>query len=805
MEVIRLLYVEDSPADQELTRRHLERHARHLKLTVVGSVGEALDQLAAGDVDVVLSDFRLPDATGLDLVQAVKARGWMLPVVLVTGSGDADTAVRLLKAGAADYVVKRPGYLDTLPAILEATVRWSQSVRELRRTAVRVLYAEHDPADVELMRRTFREHGPHFQLELTSQGREVLERVKTTAYDLLLLDYRMPDLSGIEILKALREARIQIPVVIVTGQGDEETAVQAFKLGAADYIIKSESALPKIPATLENVLAHRRLADEKDALLVLNSLTRSIATLRDMSGLAQQVASAARDLLRADASLLWLVEGTELQPAAWTGFEEAEARALRLPADEPLLRRLESERRLVISELFGRDARGEAALLLADADRALGVSLVTAGEPVGLLAIASRRPRAFTATEERLLTILADHAGIAIENARLYQRVKDQLEELQRTQAQLLQTEKLAAMGQLLAGVAHELNNPLSVVLGRAALLEYKLAGTPHAAQAKKVAEAADRSARIVKNFLALARQRPTERQKVSLNEVARQAVELLAYQLRVDDVEVRFELAPDLPALWADPNQLHQVVVNLVSNAHHAIRQTPQPRQIIITTRHDAARQQASLVVADTGPGVPPAVQPRIFEPFFTTKAPGQGTGLGLSLCQGIVEGHGGAIRVESRPGLGAVFRVELPVVPPREAPPKAPAPDSVKPIQGLAVLIVDDEPEIAGMLAEILSAEGHQVQTVTNGAVALERLRVYRYDLVLSDIKMPELDGPGFYRELERAHPGLVRRIIFLTGDTLSPDISEFLEKSGVPSLNKPFALEEIRRVVQQTVAGA
>ena len=369
---------------------------------------------------------------------------------------------------------------------------------------------------------------------------------------------------------------------------------------------------------------------------------------------------------------------------------------------------------------------------------------------------------------------------------------------------QLLQTEKLAAMGQLLAGVAHELNNPLSVVIGQASLLRHAAGEGPAAVRAEKIAQAAERCGRIVKNFLALARQRPPERQQVRLNQVVEEAVELLAYQLRVDDVEVALDVAPDLPDLWADPHQLHQVIVNFLTNASQAMRVTPPPRSITITTRFDPAQARVHLRVADTGPGIPPEVQRRIFEPFFTTKPPGQGTGLGLSLCHGIIEGHGGSIQAESVPKGGAVFLVELPVAAPPPIAPEARVAESLRPIRGKTVLVVDDEPEVASMLAEMLSADGHAVDTAGNGAIALEKLGERTYDLILSDMKMPELDGPGLYRELERRYPELTRRVLFLTGDTLGPDITEFLERTGARSLNKPFALEEARRVVQQVLRG-
>jgi CheY-like chemotaxis protein len=207
---------------------------------------------------------------------------------------------------------------------------------------------------------------------------------------------------------------------------------------------------------------------------------------------------------------------------------------------------------------------------------------------------------------------------------------------------------------------------------------------------------------------------------------------------------------------------------------------------------------------VADTGPGIPPEVQRRIFEPFFTTKPPGEGTGLGLSLCHGIIEGHGGSIQTESAPEGGAVFLVELPVAAPPPITPEARVAELLRPIRGKTVLVVDDEPEVASMLAEMLSADGHAVDTAGNGAIALEKLGERTYDLILSDMKMPELDGPGLYRELERRYPELTRRVLFLTGDTLGPEITEFLERTGARSLNKPFALEEARRVVQQVLRG-
>ncbi|OLC17136.1 MAG: hypothetical protein AUH29_03225 [Candidatus Rokubacteria bacterium 13_1_40CM_69_27] len=804
MEAIRVLYVEDDPSDRELTRRYLERHAPHLKLTEVDTVAGALDRLTVGDVDVVLSDFRLTDGTGLDVLETIKEREFNVPVVLVTGSGDADSAVRLLKAGAADYVVKRPGYLETLPPILEGAFRWFQSASEVRQRTIRVLYAEHDPGDVELTRRAFHEYGEHLYLDVVQDGRGVLQRLRSFPYDLLLLDYRMPDITGIEVLKTLRTERIRIPVVMVTGQGDEATAVEAFKLGAADYIIKGEGYFTKLPSTLENVLAHRRLADEKDALLVLNGLARSIASLQELGEVVQLVARAATELLKAEIALLWLADGLALHPVGWAGVPESAACGLRLRVEHRFLDRAVARRHVDFSALVGTAGRPSGSWL----ERVRGnlaISLVTGGRLVGVLAVATERPRDFGGMEERLLTILADHAAIAVENARLYHQLKDRLEELQQTQARLLQTEKIAAMGQLLAGVAHELNNPLSVLIGHTTLLCHTVAQGPLAERAEKIAGAAERCARIVKNFLALARQRQPERQHVDLNGIVRAVVELVAYPLRVDNVDVALELAPDLPVLWADEHQLHQVVVNLITNAHHALRQVEGSRRISLTTRLEAAQDRVHLEVGDTGPGIPPEIQERIFEPFFTTKPPGQGTGLGLSLCRGIVESHGGWLDLETEPGRGAVFRIVLPVTTPGIAGPEAPDHEAGASVQGKSILVVEDEADVAEVLRDLLIADGHQVETAANGFVALDMILTRPYDVIVSDVRMPDLDGPGLYRELERRRPGLCRRLIFATGDQLSPATREFLEREGVRTVSKPYELEQIRRVIQQSVGGS
>ena len=396
---------------------------------------------------------------------------------------------------------------------------------------------------------------------------------------------------------------------------------------------------------------------------------------------------------------------------------------------------------------------------------------------------------------------------LLVENGKLYfelDRQNRSLEAIVRERTErLLQSEKIATMGSLLAGVAHELNNPLSVVLGQTHLLRESAREPAIAAGVEKIMIGADRCVRIVRNFLALARQQPPERSQVGLNGLVEDSVELLAYELRNDNVQMVLSLANDLPILWADSHQLQQVLVNMVTNAHHAVRQRPaDSRMISITTRSDSAHQRVHIEIADTGAGIAAEIRGRIFEPFYTTKPVGEGTGLGLSICRGIIETHGGAITVESNPERGTTFAITLPVTARPSSVDTPGAPETPAPVETKTILVVDDERDLAEILVEALGREGHRVAMADNGADALRRLEQHKYDLVVSDTKMPVMDGVHFFNEIERRFPGLRKRIIFVTGDVLDAEKRRFLESSGAPFLTKPLDLGEVRRMVRRVL---
>jgi signal transduction histidine kinase len=377
------------------------------------------------------------------------------------------------------------------------------------------------------------------------------------------------------------------------------------------------------------------------------------------------------------------------------------------------------------------------------------------------------------------------------------------VESLKTAQEQLVQSEKLSAVGKFVAGVAHELNNPLTAVVGFSEVLKR---GTPNGKNenyADTILKAAMRCKRIVQSLLSFARREQSERKLASINNLVEMALDIVGYALRTGNIEVITQLDADLPFVFVDTSKIQQVLLNILNNAQEAIQSAGQPGQIKITT--ETQKPNVRINIQDSGPGIPREHLRRIFDPFFTTKEIGKGTGLGLSLCYGYIQEHHGNITALSQVGKGTTFVIDLPIAENSEAPPEviASLPAEPKPNpregKGKRVLVVDDEPPILNLIQGDFTLRGYEVEVAENGRAALTKLEKNHFDLAFCDWKMPGLTGQQIYEQLRRTHPEFCRRIIFITGDVINDQMREFLEREKRPCLAKPFTLEELHSTVE------
>ena len=372
-------------------------------------------------------------------------------------------------------------------------------------------------------------------------------------------------------------------------------------------------------------------------------------------------------------------------------------------------------------------------------------------------------------------------------------------EELESQRELLFQNEKMSALGELLAGVSHELNNPLSIVVGHSLMMREEVTEPDLIRRTEKISTAAERCAKIVKTFLAMARQKPTRMEKVDIRSVVTTAVDVAGYGKQREGTLISAQVDEDLPDILADADQITQVIINLIINADHAINQSGVGNRILVETSRSMFGQYINISVSDNGPGVPERLRSRIFEPFFTTKDVGEGTGVGLALCHRIVHSHGGQIWLKDTENSGSCFCIRLPIGETAQNASDAQKVPHAK-SKERRVLVVDDEIDVAELIGEILSRDGFSVDIVHSGIEALTHLEAGRYDLVLSDLNMPEMDGSELFQVLSDRHPDLVKRTGFITGDTMGGASQKMLREANRPFMEKPVTPSELRRLVQE-----
>jgi signal transduction histidine kinase/CheY-like chemotaxis protein len=529
-------------------------------------------------------------------------------------------------------------------------------------------------------KRVLHPHG--YSYIVANNGEEGFRLALEKEPDLIITDLRTPRMSGLEILKALQAERRDIPVILMTLYGSEETAVQAFRLGAKDYIVRPFKVEEMLEA-IDRALAEKRLMTKgmRDVdqqlerrvkeLNILYGVGKSVTSLLDLEKVLNRIVEAAVFVTGAEEGSLLLVDKDtgELYLRAARNLGEKFARGFRLKVEHSIAGQVVKRGQPILESTQDEETLKVKTGYLVKS--LVNVPLKAKDEVIGVLVVNNKvSSRPFTDNDVHLLSALADYATIAILNAQLYEETKRWSEELERkveertqelraAQEQLLQSERLASIGQLAAGVAHEINNPMGVILGFAqGIVKTLPEDDPLRKPLTTIEKESLRCKRIVQNLLDFARHSEPTLHLTNINELIDTSCELVEHQTSLQNVKLVKGYDPALPSIMADPNQLQQVFINTMLNAYQAM---PNGGTLHITTSTVGSELQVTFT--DTGTGIPLENIQNIFDPFFTTKEVGEGTGLGLSVSYGIIKAHGGDIEVESQVGKGTTFVIKLPL----------------------------------------------------------------------------------------------------------------------------------------------
>jgi PAS domain S-box-containing protein len=538
-------------------------------------------------------------------------------------------------------------------------------------------------------------------------------------------------------------------------------------------------------------------------LMVLNSIAQTLGESMDLTESLHRTLRQLAELFTLDAASLYLFDenGAVLRRVAAVGHRSEYSRNFPPVAVPPeLLQNIKavhatflSAQGLPLPPVF-RDAQRKEEIVAAYI-----VLLWSKDRVIGGLVVGSRTPRDFAPADVNLLIAVGSQVSIAIERTLLYEETRQAYENLRRTQEQLLHSEKMAAVGQLISGVAHELNNPLTAILGYSQLLTSSgQIGPQGIGYADKLYKQAQRTHRIVQNLLSFARQHKPERVPVRLNQVLEDTLALRDYDLRMSNIRMHMDLAADLPLTAADPHQLQQVFLNMMNNAVDAILERSSDGDVWVRTWTNENR--LFVEITDSGPGVEDPSH--VFDPFYTTKPVGKGTGLGLSICYGIITEHGGTIQVRNSPGRGASFTIELPY---RAAVAATKVGSSRAAGREANILLVDQDASVLEAVEAILRARDHRVRTAKDGSEALNLLEKQEFDLIVADVQVLDSFTGEDLKDWLAAHaPALERRLVWMCAIAPSRAAAEQLARNGSQILQKPFKAADLLAAVDELLLG-
>jgi PAS domain S-box-containing protein len=568
--------------------------------------------------------------------------------------------------------------------------------------------------------------------------------------------------------------------------------------------------IERFSGVLLDITEKKKIEDEirrrNRELEALNTITVLANQSFDMDEITNMALRQIVDLFRADTAAVYLFdkETKLLKRVANFGQRASMLEAREFPLPDETLEILEEQK----IELITRD---QMTLLPSEAmDRLLAEGLKewiwslmwTNEKLIGIMGVSSRTEGRFSALDQKLMITIGRQLANSLEKVRLYDETMKAYDDVRRTQEQLLQSEKMSAVGQLISGVAHELNNPLTAILGYAQLLESDQLSDRARDYVGKLFKQAQRTHRVVQNLLSFARQRKAAKMPCDLRRVVEDTLALRDYDMSLHDIRVEKEFPEHLPPVVADPHQIEQVFLNVINNAVDAMLETAKNGMLQVRIWTEGGYVSAEF--HDTGPGI--RELNRIFDPFYTTKSLGKGTGLGLSICYGIVKEHGGDIRAHNHPQGGAVIRVLLPIATSEEDVPSRDASGQrVIPLQG-RILIVDDEDAVLEFERDVLAGAGAEVTTATRGEDAIALLKKGKFDVILVDSWIPGgCSGVDIYRWVANNQPGIEKRVVLTLSDMTDAQVRAFVEENGVVTITKPFEVSDLiaiaRNAMQKT----
>lgn len=561
----------------------------------------------------------------------------------------------------------------------------------------------------------------------------------------------------------------------------------------------------------------QRDRDERDIIL---NISRTMRTANTRDQLASIITNQICDLLGMDAAIVGLREdiGHEEQPLENMRIRIISAAGeLATCADkqlsvskEHILFSILQTGRIYTSSNVHENSRIFHAHECDKIRAAVCLPLTVEGQHIGVLCVGNTMQ--ISQRDINTLTALSAMIANALYRQTLHEDLEAQMEALKTAQKQIIHAEKLAAMGTLVAGVAHELNNPLTSIILYAQMALQHVTDIHLRRDLVQIEQLAFRMGKVVRGMLDFVHPDSGNKTYITFSEIIDDVLALLMHEIRLQNITVNVDFSSDLPPIYANKSQLEQVFVNLLMNAFQAMKGYTDHPKITIRATLDALQDKKKpyihVVFQNNGPHIPDTALSHIFEPFFTTKRRGEGTGLGLSISYSIIELHGGRIWVENIDGSAGVrFHIHLPVIDDRNGlyQTKKPTRVTTEPngnAPSAHILLVDDEPSILEVFARILSKQGYQVDTAQDSTNALEHIQKGDYDLVLCDIQMPDMNGVELYYRIQETRPDMLSRLIFISGDSVDERTQEFIRSVPNRLVNKPLGINDLIKIVSEAV---